>query len=82
MGLDDLEREVDFESTDEILDELRAELGLPSVGPTSEAEPGAPSPEAPADGGAEPAPRPAVSEAVDGPPAGSPPVPHTSGARY
>ena len=82
VGLDDLEREVDFESTDEILDELRAELGLPSVGPTSEAEPGAPAPEAPADGGAEPAPRPAVSEAADGPPAGWPPVPHTSGARY
>ena len=61
VGLDDLEREVDFESTDEILDELRAELGLPTVGPTSEADPSATSPEAPAERGPEPAARPGAS---------------------
>ena len=46
MAVDDLEREVDFASTDDILDELRAELGLPTVGPTADAENGATSSEA------------------------------------
>ncbi len=82
VGLDDLEREVDFASTDEILDELRTELGLSTVGPTSEAEHAATSSEARPGGGTEPAPRPAADEAVDGQPEGTPPVPHTSGARY
>ena len=70
---DDLEREVDFAGTDEILDELRAELGLPMVGPTSEDETSAPTTEA------RPG-RSAPGDAADVTP-GQPPVPHTSGAR-
>jgi hypothetical protein len=38
VTVDDLEREVDYGGTDEILDELRVELGLPSAGTTPEVE--------------------------------------------
>ena len=38
VTVDELEREVDYGGTDEILDELRVELGLPTVGSTSEDE--------------------------------------------
>ena len=94
VAVDDLEREVDFASTDDILDELRAELGLPAAGPTSDTDdlaaersegpprPAAGAPDAPA--GARDAPA-GPRDAPDGAPRGGPddasPVPHTSGAR-
>ena len=46
MAVDDLESEVDVASTDDILDELRAELGLPAAGPTADDDNGAASAEA------------------------------------
>jgi hypothetical protein len=75
---DDLEREVDDAGTDEILDALRTELGLPPVGP-------APTAAAPADreaagesdGRDTEAP---AGDADPGRPAAAP-VPHASGAR-
>jgi len=78
---EDLEREVDLASTDEILDELRVELGLPAVGPSDVESPPAPAEASGgAGGGAGPRePQPAADRVA--PSEITPPVPHASG-RY
>ena len=81
MAVDDLEREVDFASTDDILDELRAELGLPAAGPTADDDNGAASSEAAAGATAGSSEPPVTDDAARASTAGSPPVPHASGAR-
>jgi hypothetical protein len=74
VTVDDLEREVDYGGTDEILDELRVELGLPTADSAPEDDAAAPAPEAGAghpDAGTD-----------DASPPQTPPVPHASGARF
>lgn len=75
VTVDDLEREVDYRGTDEILDELRVELGLPTVGTTPEADADAGGRGSGAAGG-----QPRAGHATSIPPE-APPVPHASGAR-
>jgi len=73
VTVDDLEREVDYGGTDEILDELRVELGLPTADSTPEDDAAAPAREAGAghpDAGTD-----------EASPPQTPPVPHASGAR-
>jgi hypothetical protein len=74
VTVDDLEREVDYGGTDEILDELRVELGLSTADSTPEDDPSAPAPEAGA-GHAE-------AGTDEASPPQTPPVPHASGARF
>jgi hypothetical protein len=80
VTVDDLEREVDYGGTDEILDELRVELGLPTAGTTPEVElegevdaagPAAEAGTGHHEAGQDEASTPEV-----------PPVPHASGARF
>jgi hypothetical protein len=72
VTVDDLEREVDYGGTDEILDELRLELGLPMAGPASESDDDPDAPESDTDL--------PITDAA-GAAAAAPPVPHASGAR-
>lgn len=72
VTVDDLEREVDYGGTDEILDELRLELGLPMAGPASESDDDPDARESATD-----LPTTDAAGAVPAPP----PVPHASGAR-
>jgi len=76
VTVDDLEREVDYGGTDEILDELRVELGLPTAGTTPEVEVDAAGPAAEAGTGHHDAGQEEAS------PPEAPPVPHASGARF
>jgi hypothetical protein len=92
VTVDDLEREVDYSGTEEILDELRLELGLPTAGPSSagaddsgmpegEDESGAPA--APDGGTGAPARDGGADDslrAAEGAVTEAPPVPHVSGA--
>jgi hypothetical protein len=72
VTVDDLEREVDYGGTDELLDELRLELGLPMAGPASESDDDPDARESATD-----LPTTDAAGAVPAPP----PVPHASGAR-
>lgn len=72
VTVDDLEREVDYGGTDEILDELRLELGLPMAGPASESDDDPDARESATDL--------STTDATGAVPA-APPVPHASGAR-
>jgi hypothetical protein len=72
VTVDDLEREVDYGGTDEILDELRLELGVPMAGPASESDDDPDARESATD-----VPTTDAAGAVPAPP----PVPHASGAR-
>jgi hypothetical protein len=76
VTVDDLEREVDYGGTDEILDELRVELGLPTAGTTPEVEVDAAGPAGEAGTGHRDAGQDEAS------PPEVPPVPHASGARF
>lgn len=88
VAVDDVEREVDDAGTDEILEALRGDLGLPSDGPAGDAGSAPAGPEAPAGSATT-----SGSAATNGTPASQAggdrpdravadaPVPHASGAR-
>lgn len=77
VTVDDLEREIDYGGTDEILDELRVELGLPTAGTTPEVEV-----EVDAAGPAEAGAGHHDAGQEEASPPEAPPVPHASGARF
>ena len=88
MAVDDVEREVDDAGTDEILEALRSDLGLPSDGPAGDAESAPAEPEASA--GPAPTSGPAATNGAPASQAGgdrtdraaaTASVPHASGAR-